>query len=269
MSVSTALPVYIGWDAREAVTADVLSHSILKRTRSNVKIQYLKHRELRRSGQFSRPWLTVSDTGNWIDLLDNKQFSTEFSHTRFLVPSLMEYKGWALFCDSDMVFLSDIQKLFDLADPECAVMCVKHQHKVKPEAKKMDGRQQLSYNRKNWSSFMLFNCGHPANKALTKEVVNTRSGADLHALSWLRDSEIGDLPFDYNYISGVSPRRGGTEGMPAVIHFTEGGPWFMECQDVPYAGTWLESYEDWQQNGHGGVSDVPTIKYDSMEDSVR
>ncbi len=269
MQNNQPLHCWIGWDTREAVTADVLSHSIIKRTQSTIKIQYLKHRELRAKGIFTRPWLVESDTGNWKDLLDNKQFSTEFSHTRFLVPHLMEYKGWALFLDSDMIFLSDIQKLFDMRDDKFAVMCVKHQHKPKPGEMKMDGRQQLSYGRKNWSSFMLFNCGHPSNKGLTPEKVNFMKGSDLHALTWLRDYEIGNLPFDYNYISGVSPRRGGTEGMPAVIHFTSGGPWFPECQNVPYAGTWLESYEDWQQNGHGGVSDVPTMKYDSMEDNVR
>jgi len=97
---SNVLNVMIGWDAREAVTADVCAHSILKRTSSNVKIEYLKHRQLRQSGIFSRPWLVESDTGNWKDLIDNKQFSTEFSHTRFLVPALMKYKGWALFMAS-------------------------------------------------------------------------------------------------------------------------------------------------------------------------
>jgi len=259
------LSVYIGWDAREAIASDVLAHSITRRTQSPVKINYLKHRELRRSGQFSRPWLTVSDTGNWIDLQDNKPFSTEFSHTRFLVPSLMEYKGWALFLDSDMIFLSDIKKLFELCDDKYAVMVVKHQHRVKPNERKMDGREQLSYNRKNWSSFMLFNCGHPANKSLTKEVVNFKSGSDLHAFCWLKDHEIGDLPFDYNYISGVSPRRGGRDGMPAVIHYTEGGPWFEECPEVPYGSFWLAEYEDWQRNGHASITNVPTTKYEEFD----
>lgn len=260
------LNIFIGWDSREAVCSDVLSHSILRRTESNVKITLLKHRELRKAGLFHRPWLTEGTTGQWKDLNDDRPFSTEFSHTRFLVPALMKYRGWALFSDSDMVFLSDAQKLFDLADPKYAAMCVKHQHKVKHGDIKMDGRQQLSYNRKNWSSFVLWNCEHPANAAITPERVNFMTGTDLHAFSWLKDSEIGELPFTYNFISGVSPKMSNSKGgiMPEVIHYTEGGPWFEECPDVPYGSFWLAEYEDWQRNGHGSITDVPTTRYDSM-----
>lgn len=259
------LYVYIGFDSREAVTSEVAARSILKRTESPLKISFLKHRELRKAGLFQRPWLTEGQSGQWKDLNDDRPFSTEFSHTRFLVPALMKYKGWALFMDSDMIFLSDIQKLFALADPKYAVMCVKHQHKVKHGDVKMDGRQQLSYHRKNWSSFVLWNCGHEANAVITPERVNFMTGGDLHAFSWLKDHEIGALPFSYNFISGISPPIG-QRMMPAVIHYTEGGPWFPECENVPYAGLWTEEYEDWQKNGHGGVTDVPTTRYDSMVD---
>lgn len=270
MQSNTVLPVFIGWDSREAVTADVAAHSILKRTESRVCIKYLKHRELRKQGFFARPWLVDGPIGGYTDLLDNKPFSTEFSHTRFLVPSLMKYKGWALFLDSDMIFLSDIQKLFNLCDDKYAVMCVKHIHKPPPNAMKMDGRQQLGYHRKNWSSFVLFNCSHPSNKSLTPEVVNFMKGSDLHAFSWLKDLEIGSLPTTYNFIPGVSPKMPPQSGgMPDVIHFTDGGPWFPECKEIPYGGLWTSEYEDWQQNGHGGVTDVPTVKYDSMVDAVR
>lgn len=262
------LNVYIGYDSREAVASDVAAHSILRRTKSDVKITYLKHRELRKEGAFARPWLVESDTGNWKDLLDNRPFSTEFSHTRFLVPHLMKYEGWALFLDSDMIFLTDIKKLFDLCDNKYAAMCVKHQHKVKPGDMKMDGRAQLSYHRKNWSSFVLFNCGHPANRKITPEGVNFMKGSDLHAFSWLHETEIGGLPFSYNYIAGVSPKLPAESGnRPDVIHYTAGGPWFPECVDVPYAQMWIDEYEDWQSSGHGGITDVPTMKYDIKGDA--
>jgi lipopolysaccharide biosynthesis glycosyltransferase len=174
----------------------------------------------------------------------------------------MQYKGWALFIDSDMVFMSDIKKLFDLVHDDYAVMCVKHQHKPLPNEVKMDGRQQLGYYRKNWSSFVLFNCGHKSNAAITPERVNFMKGSDMHAFSWLKDDEIGELPFSYNFISGVSPKRSNRDGMPDVIHYTVGGPWFPECQDVPYAGTWLEEYESFQRDGHGAISEVPTMRYE-------
>lgn len=176
----------------------------------------------------------------------------------------MNHQGWALFMDADMIFMSDIEKLFALCDDKYAVMCVKHSH-IPTSTEKMDGREQTRYNRKNWSSFVLWNCGHPANQKLTKEVVNFMPGYNLHSFSWLSDNLIGALPYTYNYIAGVSPKlpleRG---GMPDVIHYTDGGPWFDECKDVPYAGRWIEEYEIWQENG-GGICAVPSASYESEE----
>lgn len=267
MGLNPSLSIYIGWDSREAVCSDVAAHSIRKRTQSPISIKYLKHRDLRKAGTFARPWLVDGASGDFLDLIDSKKFSTEFSHTRFLVPELMGFKGWALFMDGDMVFLSDIAKLFTHCDDKYAVMCVKHNH-IPAEGMKMDGREQLRYHRKNWSSFVLWNCGHEANKHLTKERVNFMRGSDLHAFSWLDNGLIGELPYTYNYISGVSkklpPELG---GMPDVIHYTNGGPWFEECRDVPYGGKWIEEYEDYQRNGEHdlSISPVPTVAHEAEE----
>jgi lipopolysaccharide biosynthesis glycosyltransferase len=259
MGTDSALSIFIGWDAREAVASEVAAHSIKKRTQSPLNIQYLKHRELSAAGKFYRPWVVMGEERETYDMLDGKKFSTEFSHTRFLVPDLMNYRGWALFMDADMVFMSDVKKLFDFCDDRYAAMVVKHNH-IPAEALKMDGREQLKYQRKNWSSFVLWNCGHPANKALTVEKVNFLQGRDLHRFVWLEDSQIGSLPFSYNYISGVSPKIEHGK-MPAVIHYTEGGPWFPTCRDVPYGGTWLNEYEEWQVNGEH-ITDVPSVSFE-------
>lgn len=177
----------------------------------------------------------------------------------------MNFRGWALFMDSDMIFLSDIEKLFAMADPKYAVQVVKHTHRVAPGTLKMDKRENINYHRKNWSSFILWNCAHPANRFLTEQQINFMKGGDLHAFSWLPDALIGELPHRYNYISGVSPRMSADSGgMPAVIHYTEGGPWFDECREVPYAGQWLEEYEDFQRHGRC-VSHVPTTAHDGLE----
>lgn len=166
--------------------------------------------------------------------------------------------------DPDMIFMSDVSKLFALCDDRYAVMCVKHQH-VPLKGEKMDGRQQLKYHYKNWSSFVLWNCGHEANKILTAEKVSFMKGYDLHSFSWLPRELIGELPFTYNFIAGVSPKlpleRG---GMPDVIHYTDGGPWFDECKDVPYAGKWVEEYESWQENA-GGICSVMSAAYEPEE----
>lgn len=213
-----------------------------------------------------RPWLIEGSTGQYIDMIDGKQFSTEFSHTRFLVPSLQNYKGWALFMDSDMIMLSDIGKLFSLADPQYALMCVKHRHEPPLDAKKMDGREQERYFRKNWSSFVLWNCGHPANSGLTSQQVNIMKGKDLHAFAWLKENEIGTLPFAYNYIHGVSPRMPVLpDNHPDVLHFTEGGPWFPECSEVQFSEWWIAEYEHMQRSGECRISEVPTVAYEERQ----
>lgn len=258
--------IYIGFDSRESVCSYVLSHSINKRTSLKPQIHYLKHRELRDKGIFNRLWITGFGGSNEnIDAIDGKTFSTEFSHTRFLVPYLSDYKGWSLFIDADMIFLSDIKKLFELCDDRYAIMCVKHQYPQFSETTKMDGRAQRFYARKNWSSFVLWNNAHPANQIVTPEMVSSMKGRDLHGFSWLQDYQIGDLPYDYNYISGVSPKLAPEKGnRPMVVHYSDGGPWFDECQKVTYAQLWIDEYEDWQKNGANKVriSEVPTMRYE-------
>lgn len=244
--------VYIGFDSREPVASYVCAHSIARRTNTPINIRHLKHRELRAQGLFYRPWATFGKEGENIDLLDGRTFSTEFSHTRFLVPALMGYKGWALFMDADMIVLSDIKKLFDLCNDRYAVMCVKHSYPMAKDTIKMDGRAQRFYNRKNWSSFVLWNCGHPANRELTPEKVNFLTGAELHSFSWLHDYQIGEIPATYNYISGISPKLPvEMGGRPLVMHYSDGGPWFDECKDVPYADLWVDEFRHWQEEGSG------------------
>lgn len=238
------LKVYIGWDQREKIAFDVCKKSIEHNTYNKVKVVPLCHKQLRRQGWFTRPWLTNAYDGNMTDAVDGKPFSTEFSHTRFLVPALMNYHGWALFMDCDMVWDADIKNLFAMCDDKYAVMCVKHNHKP-AQGDKMDGVPQTQYHRKNWSSFMLWNCGHEANKKLTPEVVSTYPGNYLHAFSWLYDHQIGTLPPDYNWIQDISP----AVTKPKVIHYTEGGPWFENYKEVKHADVWWRYYKRWLDSG--------------------
>lgn len=260
--------IFIGWDSREPVASYVAGHSIVRRTKSDVDIKYLRHRELRRDGFFNRPWRIREHDGEFIDERDGRPFSTEFSHTRFLIPVLCNYKGWALFFDADMIFLNDVKKLFDLCDDRYAVMCVKHKHQVRENSIKMDHRLQQNYYRKNWSSFVMWNCEHPSNKYIKPEYVNHAAGSYMHAFEWLKDEEIGELPFSYNYISGVSPPMPiGNKGqplLPNVIHYTEGGPWFenIDHGTIKYGEYWNYEYEDWQKNGDAIPTSVPTTKFE-------
>lgn len=230
------LHVYIGYDLREHEAYEVCRFSIERRASVPVAIKPLKHRELRAAKLFTRPW-TVSEEGQFIDQRDGKPFSTEFSHSRFLTPILARQDGadWALFCDCDFLFVDDVAKLLQIADPSKAAMCVQHVHEP-PEGVKMDGVLQTRYRRKNWSSFILFNVKHLANARLTPFAVNYQPGSWLHALGWLDDNEIGVLPEGWNHLVGISSGS----GLISAIHFTEGLPTMAGYEDVPFAEAWRE-----------------------------
>lgn len=217
------VPVYVGWDSREEEAYQVCRFSLTRRTSSPVRVIGLRQPSLRERKVY------------WRD--EDPRASTEFCYTRFLVPALADYKGWAMFCDCDFLWLADVTKLWDLIDDRYAIMCVKHDHRP-TEHTKMDGCEQSVYPRKNWSSLMLLNCAHPAMRTLTTDVVNQESGAFLHRFQWLPDELIGELPESWNWLEGWSMKPG--QGAPEVVHFTRGGPWFENWQNVDYGELWLK-----------------------------
>lgn len=230
--LQNAFPVFVGFDSREAAAARVCRHSLLRHSSSPLFVQNLHEPSLRHIGMFTRQWL-IKEGAQKIDRADQKPFSTAFSFSRFLVPALMQHTGWALFTDGDFLFLGDIAELVAMADPRFAALVVKRDHR--PAAgSKMDGVAQQPYFRKNWSSFVLWNCGHPANQRLTTSVVNTAPGQWLHAFSWLDDDQIGDLPPDWNWLSGIDEIRPGIKAM----HFTLGSPDMPGHEDSPGAEQW-------------------------------
>lgn len=220
--------IYLGFDPRETLAYDVAKFSIERRC-AKAKVHPL---QLGKLPMLTRP---VERRGNqlWCPISE-APMATEFAISRFCVPFLQS-KGWALFADCDILCLTDIRELFELADDRYAVMVVKHNHQP-TEATKMDGQLQSKYSRKNWSSVCLWNCGHEANKRLTLEALNTWPGRDLHAFKWLEDSEIGELPAAWNHLVGVSAP---TE--PKILHYTLGTP--DMCPNSPYADVWRKEQE--------------------------
>ena len=213
--------IFIGYDAKEDIAYRVCKYSLLKRASGSVKVTSLKLDELISKNLYTRT----------IDPLA----STQFTYSRFLVPKLMNYEGWAVFCDCDFIFLDDINKLTNDLDDSKAVYCVQHDYTPK-EKHKMDGQKQTIYPRKNWSSFILFNCSHPSTKNLSVERVNTETGAYLHQFKWCKDEEIGSLDEKWNWLEGWTSNHNNSK--PSAVHFTRGGPWFPEWQDVEYADDW-------------------------------
>jgi lipopolysaccharide biosynthesis glycosyltransferase len=231
------MTVYLGWDPREEVAYEVARFSIARRTNEPIKIIPLKLKHL---DMLKRP-IEMRDGQMWCPI-SNAPMSTEFAISRFCVPFLQD-EGWAVFADCDILCWSDIRELFDLADEQYAVQVVKHKHEWTagtPETSlKMDNQIQTFYSRKNWSSVVLWNCDHPANKKFTIQNLNEWPGRDLHAFKWLQDSEIGELPQHWNWLIKV------TKGEPeqkGIWHYTLGGPWFEDYFD-DYAQEWCDEAE--------------------------
>lgn len=220
------MKVFVGYDTREDIAYQVCKHSILTK-QPQAEVRALRQQELRDTGWYTRP----------VD----KLASTEFTFTRFLVPELTNFKGWALFMDCDMILTTDIKELFDQADDQYAVMCVQHDYTPK-EGMKMDGQRQTVYPRKNWSSVVLFNCAHPSNARLTQDMVNDieLNGAYFHRFSWLKDEEIGELDHTWNYLVGVY----NDIEKPNLIHYTEGGPWFENYRNCEFHTEWKKELFD-------------------------
>ena len=214
------MKVFVGYDDREDIAYRVCEYSI-KRKNKKIKVIPLKQEELKEQNLYWREKDPLS--------------STAFTFTRFLVPALMDYNGWAIFCDCDFVWMIDPAEIMKFANEKYAVMVVKHDY-APPEGEKMDGQKQLQYPRKNWSSMILWNCNHPSNKNVTPDIVNNETGQYLHRFSWLKDEEIGELACHWNWL--VNHHHQPENGIPYAIHYTEGGPWFDNYKHCEYGYHW-------------------------------
>lgn len=230
------LQVFIGWDSREVPAYEVCRATLLRHASVPLVVAPLKHKALRQAGLFDRPWAIDGKTGAFRDERDGKPFSTEFAHSRFLVPFLASAAigPWALFVDADFLFAADVAELLALADGTKAVQVVQHHQVPRARETKMDDAPQEAYRRKNWSSLILWNLAHPAHDALSVHDVNHRPGQWLHGFGWLADEAIGALPEAWNWLEGHSDPA----IFPKAIHFTRGGPWFEGWGEVAYAERW-------------------------------
>lgn len=210
--------IFVGFDPREAAAYNVLAYSILARASQPVTIAPLALHQLR--GVMTRERHPLQ--------------STDFSFSRFLTPYLSGFEGWSIFMDCDMLVLDDIVELYERRDDRYAVMVVKHEH-VPSEQTKFLQQPQSKYEKKNWSSVMLFN--NARCRALTPQYVNEASGLELHQFKWLdNDDLIGALPSKWNHLVGYDAPRPDA----SLVHYTIGGPYFDAYRECEYAAQWLD-----------------------------
>lgn len=197
------LRIFIGYDPRQAVSYTALQQSIISLASKPVAITPL-----------------VLET-----LPIERVGLTPFTFSRFLVPWLCNYEGWALFLDADIILREDVANLFALADDRYAVMVSKN---------------KLEF---EWASVMLFN--NPKCTVLTPERIE--QGKGLHNIKWT--DEIGELPSEWNHLVGYDEPRDDAK----LVHYTQGIPAFPETTGCEYTEDWFKraqfavSARSWQE----------------------
>ena len=209
------IPIFIGYDPREAIAYHVCANSIIRHASVPVSIVPLA------LNNFKDYTETHTDGSN------------QFIYSRFLVPYLMDYSGQAIFMDGDMIVRGDIAELWALRDLGKDVQVVKHDYKTKMKEKYL-GSKNEDYPCKNWSSVMIFNCNNYPTKKLTPEYIQKSSGAHLHRFMWTSEDRVGALPPEWNWL----PDEYGANPDAKLLHYTLGTPCFHEFATTTMADEW-------------------------------
>ena len=217
------IDIVVGFDQREAVAYHTFCQSVIDNCSEPVRFTPLVAHNVERKGG-----------------------SNDFIYSRFLVPHLMGYRGWAIFADGDMVCREDIARLWEMRDDRYAVQVVQHDYQTKHPRKYL-GNKNDNYPRKNWSSLILWNCAHIANRCLDKQTIDSVEGSFLHRFGWLNESEIGELPLTWNWLAMEYPGNDNAQ----IVHYTIGTPCFATYQNCDMSQYWWLSYKRMNQ----GVDD--------------
>ena len=209
------IPVFIGYDPREAIAYHVCANSIIRNASAPVAIIPVA------LNLFTDYKETHGDNSN------------HFVYTRFLVPYLMDFRGRAIYIDGDMVVRGDIIELYESLQTAHDVAVVKHDYKTRMPVKYM-GAVNEDYPRKNWSSVIVWDCQSYPNRRLTPDFVQKQPGSFLHRFAWIDDDRIQALPPEWNWL----PDELGENTEAKLLHYTLGTPCFREFADTTQAAEW-------------------------------
>jgi lipopolysaccharide biosynthesis glycosyltransferase len=220
------IQVYAGFDEREAVGYHTFCASVIEHCTEPVSISPLNLKALQK----------VYHGGQ-------RDGTNAFIYSRFLIPYLQKFSGWALFVDgADMIVKDDLAKLWAMRDPYKAVQVVKHDYKTK-HPRKYIGTSMESPNEdypcKNWSSVMLINCQHYGWRHITPSLIETVPGSHLHRFQFLEDRYVGELPAGWNHLADEM----GQNDDAKLLHWTAGIPAWAHYKDAPHAVDWFHAHE--------------------------
>jgi len=211
--------IAVGYDSKESVAYHTFCQSILEKSSSPVQFVPLSKNILSFYNE------SHSDGSN------------DFIYSRFLIPYIFNYSGWAIYADGDMVCLSDITELWKMRDESKAIQVVKHSYTTKA-SKKYLGNKNEDYPRKNWSSLILWNCSHPENLILTPDLISRSPGSFLHRFAWIKNEFIGELPIEWNWLAIEYPPNPKVK----LIHYTLGTPCFSNYKYSEMSEYWHSAF---------------------------
>jgi hypothetical protein len=135
----------------------------------------------------------------------NNRPRTGFSFSRFLIPSLCDYMGRAIYLDADMLVLNDIAKLWDIPMDGADILCAEQPSK---------GERIRQY------SVMLLNCS-----GLPWQIDEIVKGLDIglynygqlmHEFCLVSSDKISTaIPYEWNSLEFYKP------GKTCLIHYTD------------------------------------------------
>lgn len=210
--------IVVGFDQRESIAYHTFTQSIIEK--ASLPVSFIP--------------LAINTLKDYKETHTDK--SNDFVYSRFLTPYLNNYKGWSIFADGDMICQTDIKELWALRDESKALLVVKHDYQTKAHQKYLNNTNE-NYPRKNWSSVILWNCAHPKHKTLTPDFIANQTGKYLHRFSWLDDSDIGELPPEWNWLAIEYPENTKAK----LIHYTLGTPCFKDYRDTEMSDAWHQT----------------------------
>lgn len=207
------IPIFVGYDPREIAALHVFCHSILEKAREEVAFFPI--------------------TGK----VQGGDATNLFSHERWGIPGRMNYRGWAVYAECDMLCRAPIDELWDLRESAYDVLVAKHDYKTKHPIKYW-GQKNRDYPRKNWSSLMLINCAGAVWQRIPwihPEIGDLhRFSATVGAKALFAQDRVGELDLAWNWLVGEYDFNPAAK----LVHFTIGGPYFDAYRNCDYAEEW-------------------------------
>ena len=186
--------VAVGFDQRQSVAFQVCAQSVWEKASLPVNIARLN-----------------------LDVLPlTKRGLTQFTYSRFLTPYLFDYKGWALFLDSDILARGDIAEL-PKGDADLYFV--------------LDERRRFE-----WPSVMWMNCEKL--KCLTPDLITREKMFDQ---KWIIDNQIRVeyLGKSWNHLVGYDAMNPNAK----IVHFTQGIPIWPQTEKCDFAQEWWDCWK--------------------------